>query len=99
MQVVIEAVLTGRVAPLGTATSAIAKAPVGGSVAVGPFGLAGDEQADRRAWQVRLTEAGAASIDEMADAHRGWIEAMFANLDDAQIAAAIATLTALRKPA
>ncbi len=54
---------------------------------------------DRRAWQVRLTEAGAASIDEMADAHRGWIETMFANLDDAQIAAAIATLTALRKPA
>lgn len=48
MRVVIEAVLTGRVAPLGTATSAIAKAPVEGPVAVGPLGLAGDEQADRR---------------------------------------------------
>ncbi|MEH3116088.1 MAG: MOSC domain-containing protein [Methylorubrum populi] len=48
MRVAIQAVLTGRVAPLGTATSAIAKAPVEGPVAVGPLGLSGDEQADRR---------------------------------------------------
>ncbi|MER2253085.1 MOSC domain-containing protein [Methylorubrum podarium] len=48
MRVVIEAVLTGRAAPLGTTTSAIAKAPVEGPVAVGPLGLAGDAQADRR---------------------------------------------------
>ena len=50
MRIVIGAVLTGRVAPLGdgSATSAIAKTPVEGPVAVGPLGLAGDAQADRR---------------------------------------------------
>ncbi|MGE7154888.1 MOSC domain-containing protein [Methylorubrum rhodesianum] len=48
MRIVIGAVLTGRVAPLGTAASAIAKTAVRGPVAVGPLGLAGDAQADRR---------------------------------------------------
>lgn len=50
MRVALQAVLTGRVAPLGVkgAASAIAKTPVVGPVAVGPLGLAGDEQADRR---------------------------------------------------
>ncbi|CAO4142427.1 MOSC domain-containing protein [Methylorubrum aminovorans] len=50
MRIVIEAVLTGRVAPLvgGKATSAIAKTSVEGPVAVGPLGLSGDAQADRR---------------------------------------------------
>lgn len=43
------ALLTGRVATLTGADepSAIAKKPVEGSVAIGPLGLAGDEQADR----------------------------------------------------
>jgi len=54
---------------------------------------------DRRAWQVCLTEAGTATIADMAEAHRGWIDRLFAGLDDAQIAAAIDTLSALRKPA
>ncbi|KQP41127.1 molybdenum cofactor sulfurase [Methylobacterium sp. Leaf104] len=50
MAVVIEAVLTGRVAPLGSAgkPSAIAKTPVEGQVRIGPEGLEGDMQADRR---------------------------------------------------
>ncbi|WHQ69369.1 MOSC domain-containing protein [Methylorubrum extorquens] len=50
MRVALQAVLTGRVAPLGEkgAASGIAKTPVGGPIAVGPLGLAGDEQADRR---------------------------------------------------
>ena len=50
MRIVIGAVLTGRVAPLGggKATSAIAKTSVEGPVAVGPLGLSGDAQADRR---------------------------------------------------
>ncbi len=50
MRIVIGAVLTGRVAPLGdgSATSAIAKTSVEGPVAVGPLGLSGDAQADRR---------------------------------------------------
>lgn len=52
---------------------------------------------DRRAWQIRLTEAGNVAIADMARAHRGWIETMFATLDDAQIAVAIETLTAIRK--
>ena len=40
-------VLTGTVAPLGAAgkTSAIAKQPVAGPVAIGPLGLQGDAQA------------------------------------------------------
>lgn len=53
---------------------------------------------DRRAWQVRPTEGGTAAITQMADAHKDWIEVMFAGLDDAQIATAIETLTAIRKP-
>ncbi|MFE1602091.1 MOSC domain-containing protein [Methylobacterium sp. ID0610] len=47
--------LVGRCAPLdpagpqgGAPRSGIAKAPVSGPVAIGPLGLAGDEQADRR---------------------------------------------------
>ncbi|MCJ2091447.1 MOSC domain-containing protein [Methylobacterium sp. J-072] len=48
--VAIDAVLAGPSAPLGTtgSLSAIAKAPLDGPVAVGPNGLEGDEQADRR---------------------------------------------------
>ncbi len=43
-------VLTGTVAPLGAAgkSSAIAKQPVSGPVAIGPLGLHGDAQADVR---------------------------------------------------
>ena len=43
-------VLTGTVAPLGAAgkSSAIAKQPVSGPVAIGPLGLQGDAQADLR---------------------------------------------------
>ncbi|MFF8801205.1 MULTISPECIES: MOSC domain-containing protein [unclassified Methylobacterium] len=50
MRVAILSLLTGPVAPLGDggATSAIAKGPVAGPVAVGRLGLAGDAQADRR---------------------------------------------------
>lgn len=50
MRVALQAVLTGRVAPLGAkgAASAIAKTPVLEPVVVGTLGLAGDEQADRR---------------------------------------------------
>lgn len=50
MRVAILSLLTGPVAPLGDggATSAIAKGPVAGPVAVGRRGLAGDAQADRR---------------------------------------------------
>lgn len=44
------ALLTGRIAPFRAPDepSAIVKAPVAGRVAIGPLGLAGDEQADRR---------------------------------------------------
>lgn len=50
MRVAILSLLTGPVAPLGDGgtTSAIAKGPVAGPVAVGRLGLAGDAQADRR---------------------------------------------------
>ena len=50
MRVAIDAVLTGRVAPLGPQAkpSAIAKSPVAGRVRIGPEGLEGDAQADRR---------------------------------------------------
>ncbi len=50
MVVEISSVLVGRVAPLGRkgALSAIAKMPVTGRIAIGPTGLDGDEQADRR---------------------------------------------------
>ncbi|WP_156313563.1 MOSC domain-containing protein [Erythrobacter sp. SG61-1L] len=44
----IEAILTGKPVPFrGEEKSAIAKQPAPGPVAVGPMGLAGDEQADR----------------------------------------------------
>lgn len=56
-------------------------------------------EGDRRAWQVRLTDAGTKTIAEMAEAHRGWIERMFTGLDDAQVAVAIDTLSAIRKSA
>ncbi|MCJ2142534.1 MOSC domain-containing protein [Methylobacterium sp. E-066] len=48
--VTIDAVLAGPSAPLGTtgSFSAIVKAPLDGPIAVGPNGLEGDEQADRR---------------------------------------------------
>ncbi|MEO6093385.1 MAG: MOSC domain-containing protein [Novosphingobium sp.] len=50
MEFAILALLTGTVRPFrGTdQPSAIAKLPVDGPVAIGPLGLAGDEQADRR---------------------------------------------------
>lgn len=49
MNVVIEAVLLGRAAPFrGDEYSAIARTMTADRVAVGPLGLAGDEQADRR---------------------------------------------------
>lgn len=45
----VEAVLTGRAVPIrGEELSAIGKRPVAETVEVGPLGLAGDEQADRR---------------------------------------------------
>lgn len=45
----VEAVLTGRAVPIrGDEQSAIGKVPVLGTAEVGPCGLAGDEQADRR---------------------------------------------------
>ncbi|HET8728750.1 MAG TPA: MOSC domain-containing protein, partial [Alphaproteobacteria bacterium] len=46
----IDAVLTGRARPFGPKgrPSAIAKRPVTGAVAIGPEGLDGDEQGDRR---------------------------------------------------
>ncbi len=49
MDLRIEAVLTGRVQPLGPkrAPSGIDKQPVAGPVTIGPAGLAGDEQGDR----------------------------------------------------
>lgn len=56
-------------------------------------------EGDRRAWLVRLTDAGTAAIARMTEAHRGWIERMFAGLDDAQIAVAIDTLSSIRKTA
>ncbi|MGB3753019.1 MAG: MOSC domain-containing protein [Parerythrobacter sp.] len=49
MKVAITALCVGRpVAFRGGETSAIAKAPVAGRVAIGPLGLAGDEQADAK---------------------------------------------------
>lgn len=49
MPIRVDAVLTGRSLPFRGADepSAIAKHPVTGEIAVGPFGLEGDEQADR----------------------------------------------------
>ncbi|MEY4413674.1 MAG: hypothetical protein RIQ53_967 [Pseudomonadota bacterium] len=44
----VRAVLCGRVQPLGHRLSAIDKRPVDGPMAVGPLGLDGDAQADRR---------------------------------------------------
>lgn len=49
MKVAVEAVLIGRAAPFrGDEQSAIARKPTDAPVAIGPLGLAGDEQADRR---------------------------------------------------
>ncbi|MFV0297602.1 MAG: MOSC domain-containing protein [Hyphomicrobiaceae bacterium] len=48
MKTRIDAVLTGKARPFrGDEASAIGKLPIEGFVAVGPLGLAGDEQADR----------------------------------------------------
>ncbi|MBJ3777445.1 MarR family winged helix-turn-helix transcriptional regulator [Acuticoccus mangrovi] len=42
---------------------------------------------DRRSAVVSLTSAGRALFDTMAKAHRGWVEGLFAGLDDASRAA------------
>lgn len=52
---------------------------------------------DRRAWQVRLTEAGTANIAEMTEAHRHWIDAFLHDLEDQEILTAIKTLSTIRK--
>lgn len=44
------------------------------------------ESADRRSQRVRLSALGRARFAEMADAHEGWIDRMFAGLDDAEAA-------------
>lgn len=48
MQPHIRSVLIGQVQPLGHTTSGIAKHPVDGPQHVGPYGIDGDQQADRR---------------------------------------------------
>ncbi|HYF23832.1 MAG TPA: MarR family transcriptional regulator [Caulobacteraceae bacterium] len=42
------------------------------------------ESADRRFQRVRLSETGARRFAEMAAAHRRWVEALFADLDEAE---------------
>jgi DNA-binding MarR family transcriptional regulator len=44
------------------------------------------ESADRRSQRVRLSALGRARFAEMAAAHEGWIDRMFAGLDDAEAA-------------
>ena len=51
--------------------------------------------ADRRSSIVRLTKTGAAHFAELAQAHQGWIEALFAGVDAAErdrLYAALGTL-------
>jgi len=76
---VIKAVHVGRVAPLGPdkVPSGFFKQPASGRVAVGPLGLAGDEQADKRvhggpdkAVYAYPTEGYAAWIDEFPTRRR-----------------------------
>ena len=58
----------------GNITAVVRTLKADGLIELGP-------SSDRRASIVRLTSIGATQFDEMAEAHRGWIDAMFATLD------------------
>lgn len=51
---------------------------------------------DRRTHFVRLTDKGLADFTAMAGAHEEWVDQMFAELDDAQIAALMELLDDLK---
>lgn len=52
---------------------------------------------DRRATQVRLTPAGREAMTRMVADHLGWIDDLFAGLDEADIARGIAMMIDLRR--
>lgn len=56
-------------------------------------------ETDRRAFLIKITEKGAALMDEMADAHLGWIDALFENVSEADAARAISIMLDLRHKA
>ena len=51
---------------------------------------------DRRAFRVKLTPAGRALADEMIDAHRLWVDEIFAEVDAQDCAAARLTMRSIR---
>lgn len=51
---------------------------------------------DRRTQFVRLTEKGLTEFTAMANVHEGWIDGMFAELDDDQIASLMLLLDSLK---
>ncbi len=49
-------------------------------------------EGDRRAMQVRLTEAGREAFARMAEVHEGWVNSMLGSLDDEDAARLLALL-------
>ena len=53
-------------------------------------------ETDRRAFLIKITDKGAALMDDMADAHLSWIDALFENVSEADAARAISVMLDLR---
>lgn len=75
----------------GNATQLVQKLVRDGLVAIEP------NPADRRSSIVRLTARGAAHFAELAQAHRGWIEALFADVGASERARLEAALGSLKR--
>ena len=55
-----------------------------------------NEETDRRAFVVRITDKGKELMDEMTAVHRGWIDEIFADIDEPDIARAISIMMDVR---
>ncbi|MCL4067466.1 MarR family transcriptional regulator [Pseudomonas sp. GX19020] len=55
-----------------------------------------NEETDRRAFRISLTEAGRAKMTEMLEEHHGWIDEFFAGISEHDLARGIAIMMDLR---
>ena len=55
-----------------------------------------NQESDRRAFLVRITEKGKVLMDEMTAVHRGWIDEIFEDISEPDIARAISVMMDIR---
>ncbi|WP_180899517.1 MarR family winged helix-turn-helix transcriptional regulator [Martelella soudanensis] len=55
-----------------------------------------NQETDRRAFLVRITDKGKALMDEMTAVHRGWIDEIFAEIAEPDVARAISIMMDIR---